>query len=78
MSKKEVKLKGVMDRNQVAAYLEDLLAGLKAGEVKVQQGEQFVTLHPQQMIDVEIEASVKKNKEKIEMEFVWRKEEASE
>jgi amphi-Trp domain-containing protein len=78
MSKKEVKLKGVMDRHQVAAYLENLLIGLKAGEIKVEQGGQLVTLHPEQIINVEIEASVKKDKEKLEMELVWRKEEAPE
>lgn len=76
MSKKEVKLKGVMDRNQVASYLEDLLAGLKAGKICVQQGEEFVTLCPEQLIDVEIQASVKKSKEKFAMELAWRKEEA--
>lgn len=76
MSKKEVKLKGVMGRDQVVAYLEDLLAGLKSGKICVQQGEEFVTLCPEQLINVEVQASVKKGKEKFEMELVWRKEEA--
>jgi len=78
MSKKEVKLKEAMSRDQVAAYLENLIAGLKAGKICVQQGEQFVALCPEQLINVEIQASVKKGKEKFEMELAWRKEEASE
>jgi amphi-Trp domain-containing protein len=76
MSKKEVKLKGVMDCNQVIAYMEDLLAGLKNGKICVQQGEQFVTLCPEQMIEMEVQATVKKGKEKFEMELTWRREEA--
>ncbi len=75
MSKKEVKLKGVMDINQVASYLEDLAVSLKQGKVCVRQGEQFVTLCPDQMVEMEVKASAKKGKEKFEMELVWQREE---
>lgn len=75
MSKKGVKLKGVMSINQVVTYLEDLTAGLKEGRICVRQGEQFVTLCPEQMMDVEVKASAKKGKEKFEMELAWYREE---
>ncbi|WP_158269609.1 amphi-Trp domain-containing protein [Desulfonatronum sp. SC1] len=71
MSKKEVKLKGVMDVDQVVTYLEDLATSLKEGKICVQQGEQFVTLCPDKMVDVEVKATSKKGKEKFEMELAW-------
>ena len=74
MSKKEVKLKGVMDVNQVVTYLEDLANSLKEGKICVQQGEQFVTLCPDNMVDVEVKATAKKGKEKFEMELAWYRE----
>jgi amphi-Trp domain-containing protein len=75
MSKKEVKLKGIMDPEQIVSYLEDLVGSLKQGKICVQQGEQFVTLNPDQAIHLEVKASVKKGKEKFVMELAWRKEE---
>lgn len=78
MSKKEVKLKGIMDPEQIVSYLEDLVGSLKQGKICVQQGEQFVTLNPDQAINLEVKASVKKGKEKFVMELSWRKEETAE
>ncbi|WP_052812944.1 amphi-Trp domain-containing protein [Desulfonatronum thioautotrophicum] len=78
MSKKEVKLKGVMETSQVVTYLEDLVAGLKEGTICVRQGEEFVTLCPDQMVDVEVKATAKKGKEKFEMELSWYREPADE
>ncbi len=75
MSKQTVKVKGVMERDQAVGYLEDLVAGLKAGRVCVQQEDRFVTLCPEGLISVEVEASIKKGKEKFELELSWRKEE---
>ncbi|TVQ97317.1 MAG: amphi-Trp domain-containing protein [Desulfovibrionales bacterium] len=78
MSKKEVKLKGVMETSQVVTYLEDLIAGLKEGTICVRQGEEFVTLCPDQKVDMEVKASAKKGKEKFEMELSWYRERAEE
>lgn len=78
MSKKEVKLKGVMEISQVVTYLEDLVASLKEGKICVRQGEQFVTLCPDQRVDVEVKASAKKGKEKFEMEMSWYQESVEE
>jgi amphi-Trp domain-containing protein len=75
MSKKEAKLKGLMSIDQVVTYLEDLTTSLKEGKICVRQGEQFVTLCPDQMVDVEVKASAKKGKEKFEMELSWHREE---
>ncbi len=74
MSKKEAKLKGLMSIDQVVTYLEDLTTSLKEGKICVRQGEQFVTLCPDQMVDVEVKASAKKGKEKFEMELAWYRE----
>ncbi len=74
MSKKEAKLKGLMSIDQVVTYLEDLTTSLKEGKICVRQGEQFVTLCPDQMVDVEVKASAKKGKEKFAMELAWHRE----
>lgn len=74
MSKKEAKLKGVMSIDQVVTYLENLVNSLKEGKICVRQGEQFVTLCPDQMVDVEVKATAKKGKEKIALELSWRRE----
>lgn len=60
-----------MSISQVISYLEGLVAGLKEGKICVRQGEQFVTLSPDQRADVEIKASTKKGKEKLEIELAW-------
>lgn len=71
--KKEVKMKGVMDRIQITAYLESLVLGLKSGVICVHQGKDIVTLNPEGPVEVEVKASSKKGKEKFEMELTWRK-----
>lgn len=75
MSKQTVKVKSEMERDQAVAYLEDLIAGMKAGKVSVQHEDQLVTLCPEGRIKVKVEASIKKGKEKFELELSWRKEE---
>lgn len=74
MSKKEVKLKGVMSIDEVATNLEDMAKSLKDGKICVRQDEQFVTLCTDQMVDVEVKAAAKKGGEKLEMELSWRRE----
>ncbi len=78
MSKNEVKFEGVMDRSQVVTYLEDVISSLKKGQICVRQDEQFVTLCPGRMIDVEVKASTKNDKEKFEIELKWHREDLQE
>lgn len=72
MEKREVSLKSKLEQAKVISYLEDLTKSLKEGTVCVQQGTDIVTLRPSSYIEIELEASVKKNKERLSIELTWR------
>ena len=71
MGKKEIKLKGSLETAKTAEYLNDLAASLKAGDVYIQKGGEFVSLKPGSVVDFEIEAVKKKHKEKLVIEISW-------
>jgi len=72
MEKKTVVFKEKMDRNKIIACMNDLLDSFKAGTVCIQHGEDLVTLKPNAHISLEMEASVKKGKERLTIELSWR------
>lgn len=71
MSKKEVEFKGTMERGQVIAYLENLVAGLKKGTIWVQKGDDILNLAPAERVKMEVEASEKKDKGKFSLALSW-------
>lgn len=74
MGKKIIEIKGVLEKNSVIAFMEDVIAGLKSGIIHISCGEQAATIKPQDGAEVEIEASVKKGKQKLAIELTWREE----
>lgn len=72
--KEEVNLKGKVELQKLVAYWEDLVSCLKAGTVCIQNGEHAVALSPEGLVDVEIKASKKSDKESLLIEVSWRKE----
>ncbi len=70
--KREVSIKAIMEIKQFTSYLQDLMASLKEGKVCVQQGNEFVFLTPGELIEVEVEATQKKDKEKFSLELSWK------
>lgn len=77
MSKKSIEIKTHLKRETVVSYLEELVKSLKAGKLVVQQEEEFVSLHPAGMMELEVSASHKKSKEKFSLELSWVTESAS-
>jgi amphi-Trp domain-containing protein len=73
MGKDKVKVEGVMDVKEVIAYLEDVVAGFKAGSVCMTVGEECLTLKPRGIMDVALKVSQKKDKEKFALEVAWRR-----
>ena len=69
----EVSVKAHMELGKVVEYLEALIASLKEGTVYVEQGNNVIALVPADSMDVEIEATEKKGKQKFSMELAWRK-----
>ncbi len=72
MAKKNISLKGEMDTKRAISYLEDIIKGLKEGTICIQQGTDLVTLKPSSTVDMELEASLKEDKEKISLKLAWK------
>lgn len=73
--KSELAVKGTMEIDQAVAYLEGFAKALRGGTVTVEQGEKILVLKPKRTVDVEVEATQKKGKEKFVLEITWRTEE---
>jgi len=71
LDKKEIHFEKEMKTAEVISYLEALIKSLKEGKLVIEQGEQFVSLTPSEMIDFEMEARQKSDKEKLSLEFSW-------
>jgi len=69
--KKEIHFEKEMRTSEVITYLEALISSLKEGKIVIEQGGQFVSLKPSGMIDFEMEARQKSDKEKLSLEFSW-------
>ncbi len=74
MAKKSIELKGTMDIGRVISHLEEIVNGLKEGTICIQQGTDIVSLKPNSNIEIELEASLKSDKEKLSIELSWRQE----
>jgi len=78
MEKKSVVLKEKMELDKVIACLEDIVASLKAGTMCIQHGDDLITLKPTASVELEIEAVMKKGKEKLALELSWHNEKEKE
>ncbi|MBF0170677.1 MAG: amphi-Trp domain-containing protein [Nitrospinae bacterium] len=57
--------------------IEDLLASLKAGTVCIIRGDEYVTLKPENEVDLEISGVDKKGKGSLKLELAWRRHEVA-
>lgn len=73
MDKEKIKIEGVMQLSEVIANLEQLVGDMKAGRVVVSAGEESLALSPAVLVNVEMKASQKKEKEKFSLEISWKK-----
>ncbi|WP_027183956.1 amphi-Trp domain-containing protein [Desulfovibrio inopinatus] len=74
MSKKGIELKGNMEYQAIVYFLEDILASFKERTICIQKNDDHVTLKPTDSIDFEVEATTKKNKQKLTIELSWTEE----
>lgn len=72
--KKTVSFEGQMDLVALQGHLKSILAGLKAGAIYVQSGQDVVGLHPQATVTLELEARRKKDKQSLKFEIKWENE----
>lgn len=71
--KNKLKVEGVMQLTEVIANLEKLAADMKAGLVTLSAGDETLSLAPSVLVNVEMKASQKKDKEKFALEISWKK-----
>ena len=71
--KSRIKVEGVMQITEVIANLEKLVADMKAGLVTLAAGDESLTLRPSVLVNVDMKASQKKDKEKFALEISWKK-----
>lgn len=69
---KELSYKSHVDRQQVIGYLRDLAQSLEDGVAYVKHGSNVVALHPSDAIEIEVDVSEKKSKQKLSFELCWR------
>ncbi len=72
MSSKKLKVEGTMDLDQAIVYLENVLASLREGRIKVETADDAVTLIPEKVVKFEMSVSQKKDKEKFTVEIAWK------
>ncbi|MCO6438653.1 MAG: amphi-Trp domain-containing protein [Phycisphaerae bacterium] len=76
--KSEAKMKANLDLPKAIGYLEDVVKSLKAGRVCITNCEKSLTLTPEAMVRLELEASQKDDRESISLRIAWRKQEEEE
>lgn len=70
--KQEIKIKQTMEVGTVTEILKDLVNSFEEGTICFEKEDEFVTLRPGRTVAVEIEAGVKKDKQKLSVELSWR------
>ena len=68
----KVKATGTVDFQRAVSYLVEALASLKSGDLVLTHGENSVTLHPKDVVEVEIEAKEKDGKQEFSFEMTWK------
>lgn len=72
--KKALEFEGQMDLQQVVAYLEDLVKGLKSGSTTLSRGDHSLVLSPGGTIDLAVTAKAKREKESLSIKLKWMME----
>lgn len=71
MGKDKLKSKNIMTRDDLVAYLETVLLGLKQGTLILDNEERPLILRPSDSIEAELEIKQKSDKEKLELKLSW-------
>jgi amphi-Trp domain-containing protein len=72
MTAKSLSLEGTLAPSDLAVLLEELATGLRAGVVCLHKGEEFLTLKPGSALEFEVEAAVKKGRQRLDLSVKWR------
>ena len=72
MKKNEIQVKKSLEIEAAALVLEELAASLRAGKICIESHGEFVSLNPAEVLDLELKAGQKKNKNKLSLVLYWR------
>ncbi len=72
-ARKDLKVEGAVELPHVVAYLEQLVQALKAGTVRVRQGDEEIVLGPRGVVGFALAASEKGQRQNLSLELTWRK-----
>ncbi|WP_419787154.1 amphi-Trp domain-containing protein [Pseudodesulfovibrio sp.] len=77
MEKQKIGVKMNVSYKEAVAYLKALVESLESGKIVVKNGEEHVTLTPQEQVAIEVEAKTKKDKQKFSLEISWTEQAAA-
>ena len=72
-ARNEVTVEGALELPRVIETLESLIAALKTGAVQVQHDGESIVLGPRGILGFELTASEKGKRQRLALEFTWRK-----
>lgn len=70
--KGEIKYESSMSLSEATSYFESIVAGMRAGQMRVSHEGTTLTLEPRDPVEVSVKAIRKKGKERISFEVEWR------
>jgi amphi-Trp domain-containing protein len=77
MAKNNVQFARIASPEEIAEYLTSLAVGLKRGEVSLESGERSLHLSPASDVKLELQATQKEHKGRIEIEIGWKRSTAT-
>jgi amphi-Trp domain-containing protein len=72
-AKKSVELKERLELDQAIELIEDIVAKLKKGAVTLEQGDETLTIHPEESVKLGVKAKHKGEKQSLQFELKWRR-----
>jgi len=73
MNTKEIKIEGKLELKLIIDYFSRIIEGLRAGKINIKKGQDIMTLNPEGLIEIQVEAKQKKGEEKYELKLKWEK-----
>ena len=77
MAKNSVQFARIASPEEIAEYLTSLAVGLKRGEISLESGERSLHMAPATDVKLELKASQKEHKGRIELEIGWKRSTAA-
>lgn len=73
-ARRDVSYTGLLETSSVVQILEEIVASLKSGQVKVDNGEDQLTLQPRDVVQLKVTATQTHKGERLRMQLKWQSE----